>query len=223
LSETDDPARRLEAAARMRGYPASALPAMLAYLRAMLERDRDVNLTGARDLGEAVDKVAVSALAVVAAWPAARPPGLVVDLGTGNGFPGVAAALAWPTARVLLVERRAKKARAVADALTDAGIAGAQAVPCDGRDLVRLFPEVAGAVDLVTVRATGPLDATTREALPWLARGGRIAHWKGASLSDEERRAGTRAAREGGLRVLPEPSLGRAPPGPAHLIVYERP
>jgi 16S rRNA (guanine527-N7)-methyltransferase len=217
--------RRLRTAAAESGGPleGGVLERVVAYLEKVLREGRDLNLTAARTLAEAVDVLALSSLAVRAAWPADRdPPRRVVDLGTGNGFPGVVAALLWPGARVLLVERRAKKATAVAACCAAVGIGNAEAVPCDGRDLLRERPEVRAGVDLATARAVGTLEETIRIAAPWLAPGGVIAQWKGANLSAEESAAGERAARGAGLGGLVERRFP-VPPGPARLVLCSRP
>jgi 16S rRNA (guanine527-N7)-methyltransferase len=215
---------RLTTVAVARGYPSdeATLRVLVRYLEAVLTESARVNLTSARTLADAVAYLALSALAVTRAWDGPPPtPGVVVDLGTGNGLPGVAAALAWPEARVLLVERRAKKARAVDACLARVGIVNAETVACDGRELSREKPQVVGAVDLVTVRAVGRLDEAATMAAPWLAPGGRIAHWKGAGLDAPEREAGDRAAGRAGLSVLPDLTF-MDDAGPARLVRYER-
>jgi 16S rRNA (guanine527-N7)-methyltransferase len=218
------PDERLAEAARLRGFPGGeeSLARLRGVLEAVVRKNRDVNLTSATTYDEAVDVLALSAFAVVAGWPRGKPPRIVVDLGSGNGFPGVLAALAWPSCRVLLVERRAKKARAVGDALAEAGVPNAEALAADGRDLLRLRADLRGAVDLVTARAVGSTAEVNAIAAPWLAPKGRILHWKGENLPDAEVEEARRAAKGLGLVAVPEPALGSPPPGPARLLVYER-
>jgi 16S rRNA (guanine527-N7)-methyltransferase len=216
---------RLKAVARLRGYPDDdvSVRRLLAYLVALCEFKPSLNLTAARSLEEAAEVLAVTALVVVRAWDGPTPPRRAVDLGSGNGFPGVAVAVAWPDCRVLLVERRAKKARAIESCLRTAGIRNAEPVACDGRELLREVPDVAGRVDLVTARAVGTLEEVTRIAAPWLAPGGRIVHWKGESLDEAERAAGRAAALAAGLSPPLEIAFGPPPPGPARLVIVERP
>jgi len=213
---------RLTPVARDRGFPddPETLLHLVRYLEAVLVANQRVNLTAARDLDRAVDVLALSALAVSRA--VASAPRRVVDLGTGNGLPGVAAALAWPEAQVLLVERRGRKAQAVRSCVEAVELPSTQVAVCDGRELLREHPEVAANTDLVTVRAVGSLDEAVRMAAPWLAPGGRIAHWKGRALSAEESRAGAAAARGADLDVLPVLTF-EDEAGPGHLVLYERP
>src|SRR5262245_60015843 len=105
---------RLESEGEARGFPAGAAATLLRAVEAVLAASAQVNLTGAKTLAAAVEILALDAMPVGSAWPADRPPPRVaVDLGTGNGFPGVAVAVRWPACRVVLVERREKKAKAV--------------------------------------------------------------------------------------------------------------
>jgi 16S rRNA (guanine527-N7)-methyltransferase len=230
LAEATD---RLAALADARGlaWPPGAPGTLARYLAEVVRVSADVNLTGAKDLGAAVEVLGLPSLAVGRAWPGPAAPRRIVDLGSGNGLPGVVAALAWPAARVLLVERRAKKARAIEACVAAAGIADARvaaghpaldAVPCDGRELLRDRPEVRGAVDLVLARGVGTLAEVATMAAPWLAPGGRIVQWKGADLAQAERRAGERAARTRGLRVLADVEFHPPLPGPGRLVAYGR-
>jgi len=222
----DDLAReRLRATARDQGYPEAALPALERYVAAVVDENARVNLTGAATFDTALDVLAADSLAVVRAWDSAcGAPRAAVDLGTGNGLPGVAVALAWPSCRVALVERRAKKAAAVARCLAVARLSGVDVVACDGRDLLRERPGLSRGVDLVTVRAVGPLAEATKEAAPWLAAGGRIAHWKPSKIAPSEAAEGDAAARAAGLLRL-EDVLFRASGAEEarRIVVLERP
>lgn len=212
----------LRRVAATRAFPLDAVPPLLAYVEEVLATSRSINLTAARDLAEAVRVLAWTALAVVPAWGRAGAPRLVADLGTGNGLPGVAAALAWPEAQVLLVERRRKKAAAVASCARAVGLDRVDVLAMDGREVLSRHPALAARVDLVTVRAVGPLGETTRIAAPWLRSGGIVAHWKGAGLTPAEVKEGRAAARAAGLR--PSPDLAYDDPyGPARIVRYERP
>jgi 16S rRNA G527 N7-methylase RsmG len=215
---------RLLAAADSFGWPHAGADALLRYVAAVWEENRRVNLTGAASLDAALDVLAIDALPVVRAWDVSRgPPRAAIDLGTGNGLPGVAVALAWPACRTLLVERRAKKAHAVARCLAAAGVPNAEVLACDGRELLRLRPDLRARVDLVTVRAVGDLAPTTKEAAPWLAPRGRLVHWKPAPLDEAERAAGDAAAKKGGLVPL-EDVVFRVPGATAdrRLVIYQR-
>ena len=216
---------RLRAATVLHGFPEGGADVLARFVGAVLAENERVNLTGSKTLADAIDVLATDAVPVAAAWdPARSPPRVAIDLGTGNGLPGAAVAVRWPSCVVVLVERRAKKARAVDRCLAAAGVRNAVLVACDGRELLRHRPDLARGADLVTVRAVGELAPTTKEASPWVAPGGRVVHWKPAALEPAEREAGLVAARTAGLRPLPDVEFspgGRS--GERRLVLYERP
>ncbi len=205
--------------ARERGFPGEVggLGLLVQWVEGVV--GCGVNLTGVADVGRGIGVLAASAFAVVRA--VARAPRLVVDLGSGNGLVGVVAAVAWPGARVWLVERRARKAEALAALVGALGPANVEVVPVDGRALLAVRPDARGAVDLVTVRAVGTLAETTSIAAPWLAPGGRVAHWKGRGLDEAEAAEGLVEVRRAGL-VARETLSFDDEVGPARLVVYER-
>lgn len=217
-------ATALEAAARERGlaWPEGSGLVLARYLDAVVRTSAQVNLTAATSLEQAVEVLGIPSLALGRLGTIEPSPRLVIDLGSGNGMPGVVAALAFPKAVVLLVERRAKKARAIAACAAEAGIANVEALPLDGRELLRERPGARGAAALVLARGVGTLEEVTRIASPWVAQGGRLVQWKAAELEAQERRAGEQAARRAGL--VPQHDLVFDPPkpGPGRLVLYRR-
>ncbi len=192
--------------------PRPGLPAVkariAAYVEALLEIGAHVNLTAAASPGAARDILVEPSLAIALAWNEAEPPRVAVDIGSGNGFPGVAVAALWPACRVVLVERRQKKARAIQACLDAAGITNAAAVGCDARELKHDHADLLGATDLVTLRAVTSLEDGNRLAAPLLAPGGRVVHWKRPGLIEREGDAGDRSAHTLGLTRAPDVAHG---------------
>ncbi|MGA1524734.1 MAG: 16S rRNA (guanine(527)-N(7))-methyltransferase RsmG [Planctomycetota bacterium] len=170
-----DPAALARAAAAI-GVDADAgtCRRLAAYLDAMLDENTRINLTAIRDTEAALWLHAVDALGLALAIPegAAR----VFDLGTGNGFPGVAAAALWPKARTVLCDRTRKKVDAVSRCVARAGL-GAKAAWLDADQIRSQHPELCGAFDVVTARAVADPVAVARSAHPLLAPGGRLVLW----------------------------------------------
>jgi 16S rRNA (guanine527-N7)-methyltransferase len=166
----------LEAAATIDvRLPDAAAARLAAYLDAMLEENRRVNLTAIRDPGAALWLHAVDAVAI--ARVVTEAPAAVLDLGTGNGFPGVAAAALWPGCRVVLCDRTRKKVDAVQRALVAAGLR-AETLWLDAAQAPTARPELRGAFDLVLARAVAEPVAVARLAAPLLAAGGRLVVWQ---------------------------------------------
>ncbi|MBK8977918.1 MAG: class I SAM-dependent methyltransferase [Planctomycetes bacterium] len=145
------------------------------YLDAMLAENEHVNLTGVRDPARALRLHALDALAIAGAVPAA--PARALDLGTGNGFPGVAVAALWPTCPVVLCDRTQRKVAAIGRALASCELPNATAVHCDVEQARARQPDWLAAFDLVTARAVALPPGVARLALPLLAPAGRLALW----------------------------------------------
>jgi 16S rRNA (guanine527-N7)-methyltransferase len=197
-----------------------------AYLDAVLDVNRTLNLTSVRDRGDAVVRHLLDSLSIVPAWHAlagASPPSRVLDLGTGGGFPGAVLAVAWPSARVLMIDGTGKKARAVASCLERAGVANAEALQARGADLPKLRPAARASFDLCVARAVGPAAELVRELAPLVAAGGRVLLMKGPNTAADEIADGEREARRHGL--VAELARSAGVPGLERrlLLVYSKP
>src|SRR3954447_5756768 len=107
-----------------------------------------------------------------------------VDLGSGGGFPGVVLACALadtPGANIQLVERNAKKAAFLREALRVTGSAGT-VHPADIGDIV---DRIAGPVDCVTARALAPLHQLIGFSEPLVGKGANALFLKGQDVEDE--------------------------------------
>lgn len=177
-----------------------AVDLCLRYLDVMLETNRQINLTAIRD------PIAARVLHVIDSlmlWHIViEDPRVVIDLGSGNGFPGVAAAAIWPHARVICVERTAKKARAIQACAEAAGFLNVETLALDAAQIPARAPELKRTADLVLSRAMADLGPTTRLARPLLAVDRAVViHWKAKTLDSAERREGSKAAKEARLQI----------------------
>jgi 16S rRNA (guanine527-N7)-methyltransferase len=120
-------------------------------------------------------------LQLLALAPAAK---IWVDLGSGGGFPGIVLACALadtPGAMVHLIERNAKKAAFLREALRVTGSAGI-VHPADIEDTV---DRVQGPIDCVTARAVAPLHQLIGFAEPLVKRGAKALFLKGQDVEAE--------------------------------------
>ena len=106
------------------------------------------------------------------------------DLGSGGGFPGVVLACALvetPGATVYLVERNAKKAAFLREALRVTASSGSVHLSDIGDSVER----IAGSLDCVTARAVAPLHQLIGFAEPLVRRGTKALFLKGQDVEAE--------------------------------------
>jgi 16S rRNA (guanine527-N7)-methyltransferase len=124
-------------------------------------------------------------------------PGVrVVDVGSGAGLPGIAAAIRRPDLRVDLVEPLLRRVEFLTDVVAVLGL-GERVRVLRGRADDPQTLASAGAALWVTARAVAPLDRLVRWCLPLLAPSGRLALIKGAGAADEVARHRAALTRSG--------------------------
>lgn len=184
---------QLCAAARTLGAELTADQAglLLAYLDAMLQLNEQLNLTAVRDREQAVVLHLLDSLAFARTRITPRH---VLDLGSGNGFPGVAIAVLRPHATVVLLDRTGKKVRAMAACLLTARIPGVEALQLDAAQAPALRKDLRRAFDLVTARAVGAPAAIAELAAPLTRPGGHLVLWLDAAAEAPGELSGWRRA-----------------------------
>ncbi len=147
---------------------------LLAYLDAMLDLNQRINLTGVRDPEQALILHVLDGLAF--ARTGLRPRH-ILDLGTGNGFPGVCVAALHPKATTLLMDKTGKKVRAVGTCLLTAGLNTIDTIQLDAAQAPKLQPDLRHAFDLITARAVARPEALAPLAAPLCRPGGHLTLW----------------------------------------------
>ena len=110
------------------------------------------------------------------AAPVVEGADLAADLGSGAGLPGVVVAIALPRLRMLLVERRPRRAALLELAVEELGVSNATVFA--GR-----VAEMPGPVDVALARAFAPLDEAWAQARGILRPGGRLVYFAGGETS----------------------------------------
>jgi 16S rRNA (guanine527-N7)-methyltransferase len=150
-----------------------------------------IGLTG---LKEASDQLRELVLDSLAAAPD-LPEGLVVDLGTGAGVPGIPLALARPDTRWWLIESNQRKAGFVRSVLEPLGLTGRVEVLSDRAETLAHDPARRGRAQACVAKALAPLAVLVELGLPFLDRGGTLIAFKGPAGPSEEE-ASSRALSE---------------------------
>ena len=133
----------------------------------------------------------------------------IIDVGTGGGFPGLAAAIALPEARLTLVDsvgRKVEAVRAMANAL---GLAERVSLRCERIELTGRQGACRGRFDVAMARAVASAPVVADYLVPLLKPEGRAllyrGQWHTADTTELERALGPLKARINGMqsRELP--------------------
>jgi 16S rRNA (guanine527-N7)-methyltransferase len=178
------------------------------YAALVLAANRRVNLTGAKD-GAAFAAHIADALTL-----AADVTGPLIDVGSGNGVPGIPLALATGV-RVTLLEPIKKRAAFLSKTLETLGLEG-EAVAARAEDAAR-DPAYRERFAVATARAVAAAPTVAELTVPFLAVGGRALLQRG-SLETTERNAVTDAALVLGAELVEE----RPVDGERRILILEK-
>ena len=118
-------------------------------------------------------------------------PSLVVDVGSGGGFPGLVAACVSGETRFALVEPLKKRARLLVELAEALGLPNVEVHPLRAEEAGR--GPLREAADIVTARAVAPLTELLEYTVPFARSGGLIGLPKGSGLAAELAGAGKAA------------------------------
>ena len=176
------------------------------FHRAISEWSARVNLTSDSGWDTMVERHFVESLSVVEALPDGAADGATfVDVGSGAGLPGIPLAIAFPRARGVLVDSRARKVEFLESAIRRLGLDNLRAV--HGRaETLGQRADMRERFDFVFARAVARTPVLAELTLPFCRVGGRVALHKTESADAELRSAERAAAAMGGSaisRVVP--------------------
>ena len=109
------------------------------------------------------------------AAPLLPAAGLICDLGSGAGLPGIVLAIARPDLRAVLVEVRRNRAAFLKDVIAALGLVDVEVYP-------RRLETFRGKADVCTARAFGSPIASWAAAARFLRSPGSLIYWAGATF-----------------------------------------
>jgi 16S rRNA (guanine527-N7)-methyltransferase len=189
------------------------------YHRELLLWNRRINLVSEKASKEIVVRHFVDSL-TPAPW-IERPDGLLIDLGSGGGFPGIPLRIALPRLDLTLVESSRKKTSFLAHVIRTLRLDNVATI----RERVEALigePACAGSFDTVLSRAAFKLPELLRMASFFLKPGGLLIAMKGPDPQEEMAEAETVLNAAGMILAacrgicLPETNLSRK------IIIYKR-
>lgn len=177
----------LEAGASL-GLPLTSEQAerLLAYRELLLSWNQSMNLVGETEPAVVLHKHLVDGLVysrAVAASGAGQADSLV-DVGSGNGLPGLVLAIALPQTAVTLLESLTKRCNFLSAAAAHLGLDTLTVLNARAEDAARQ-PELREAFAVAVARRVAALPSLLEYVLPLVRVGGRAVLAKGEGLADE--------------------------------------
>jgi len=111
----------------------------------------------------------------------------LIDVGTGGGFPGLAVAIALPTARLSLVDSVQRKVDAVQAMAAALGLAPRVTLCSERIEKLGQHPKWRGRFDWALARAVAPAPVVAEYLVPLLKPDGRALLYRGQWSTDDQR------------------------------------
>lgn len=179
MTETElDP---LEGDARLPEYFGAAWPTVSRFAALLREQGELRGLLGPREQSRLWERHLLNSAAVVQHLPRT---GVITDVGSGAGLPGIVVAAMLPEAELVLIDPMERRTQWLEEVVAELGLSNARVVRARAEEL-----DGALEADAVTARAVAAMDKLARWCLPLLRDGGTLVALKGRSAGDELEKA----------------------------------
>jgi 16S rRNA (guanine527-N7)-methyltransferase len=160
--------------------------ALAAHARAVLRGNERLHLTSVVEPGEFLERHLRESFEGAAMLdPLAA--GILLDLGSGNGYPGLPLAAARPGLAAVLAEASARKAEFLRETIREAGLAAARVLERHVQRAADL-EDLAAGIRVIATRAAGGWERVIPRLVPCLTSGGEVLVWAGEDLETIRRR-----------------------------------
>ena len=153
------------------------------YFSLLCEWNKKMDLTAADEEDEMIDKHFIDSLSVLKTG-LIRPESVLIDVGTGAGFPGLVLALARKDLSVTLLDAQQKRIRFLDEVVRQTGANNVTTIHGRAEDTAHRI-EFREKFDIAAARAVAPLNVLCEFLLPFVKKGGHAICWKGPALKQE--------------------------------------
>lgn len=157
----------------------SQIKLMEAYLKMLLEWNKNINLTAIREEEDAIEKHLFDSLipSLLLSFESKK----VIDIGSGAGFPGIPLAILYPKSEFTLLEPVQKKAKFLNAVILSLGLKNVTVLVKRAEDCL----EERGRFDIAISRAVARLNVLLELSIPLISVGGYFIAMKSMKAQEE--------------------------------------
>ena len=158
-----------------------------AYMEELLSINESINMTAIKEPSEFILRHYVDSLTLlnIKEYECAE---IVLDLGTGGGFPGIPLAIFSPEKQFILMDSLNKRLKIIQQLAEKIGISNVSLVHGRAEDLGQR-KEYRETLDLCVSRAVADLSVLSEYCLPFVSVGGSFVSYKGPTPEEELKKA----------------------------------
>ena len=155
----------------------------LIYYEMLVEWNERMNLTAITEYEEVMKKHFVDSLSLIKAYDVSQPK-MVIDVGTGAGFPGLALKIAYPNLRVTLLDSLNKRIQFLDAVIERLGLENVETIHGRAEDFAKP-DKLREKFDLCVSRAVANLSTLSEYCLPFVKVGGQFISYKSEKIAEE--------------------------------------